>query len=349
MNSDLDLLKISLYKEDVLKVVNFVKWNKFFNSNILITGGLGLIGSSIVDCFIVANETKKLNLNIYIADINDALFVRKYSNFNFVHFFKYNAIDRHEFNLNFDYIIIGAGIANPSLYVQYPVDTMLSNINGLSNLLDQNKNLNTKKIIYISSSEVYGIKEQNNPFIENEFGKVDYLNVRSSYAIAKISCEMFCRSYFEQFKMPVLVVRPGHIFGPSASPSDKRLSSDFCFKAARGEELIINGSGKQIRSYCYSLDCALAFIVLLSDGVPCEAYNIGSSESTSIKVLSEYISNYASVKLSILNNENNEISNPMDNACVNINKIQSIGFKNLFSCKEGIEHTIQIIKEVYKY
>ena len=75
--------------------------------------------------------------------------------------------------------------ASPELYVNQPVETMASNFLGMYNLLEYAKNSKVSNLVYISSSEVYGISTSNNPLDGNYIGTVDHLSVRSSYASSK--------------------------------------------------------------------------------------------------------------------------------------------------------------------
>ena len=71
-------------------------------------------------------------------------------------------------------------------------------------------------MLYVSSSEVYGKKNTDGPFIEGNYGEIDIDNIRSSYAVAKRASEMLCKAYFSEYGVNATIVRPGHIYGPSA-------------------------------------------------------------------------------------------------------------------------------------
>lgn len=94
--------------------------------------------------------------------------------------------------------------------------------------------------------------------MEDTYGEVDIDNIRSSYAITKRACKIN-KAYASEYGVETIIVRMGHIYGPSAKSSDKRISSDFAFKAARGEKLEMKSAEFTGRSYCYSVDCAIQF------------------------------------------------------------------------------------------
>lgn len=157
-----------------------------------------------------------------------------------------------------------------------------------------------------------------------------------------------CASYQAEYGVAFNIVRLGHIYGPSATKNDRRVSSDFMNKAAIGEKLILKSEGKQIRSYCYSLDCASAILTVLAKGDNGEAYNISNIDSIiSIRQMAEYCAEIGNVELEFNLPSTNEISafNPMDNSCLDSAKIEGLGWSGVFDAKEGIFHTIQILQE----
>ncbi len=337
------------YISDINRVIETFDLSKFDNKKILVTGGLGLICSSVVDVLVVYNEHYNANINIYVADINEAGFLERYGKYQFVKYIPYDATKKIAFQLDLDYIIHGAGLASPELYISNPVETMLSNFNGVLNLLEYAKVHKVKRMLYISSSEVYGTKDTTDAFEENKFGSININMLRSSYAEAKRSSEILCRSYSSEYSVDTVIVRPGHIYGPTASPKDKRISSEFAYLAAKGESLEMKSLGLQKRSYCYSLDCASAILVVLMNGVIGESYNIGHDEVTSIREMAQILAEAGNVSLKIKEPTDYELRqfNPMDNSSLNNDKIKSIGYKDSFTVREGLTHTVKILKDLY--
>lgn len=345
----MDLFRSELYVNDLKKTIFSIDLKSFYGKTFLITGGLGLVCSAIVDLLIDANLEYDADIKIYVADINSSLFETKYSNKENVFFINYNSINQIDFSFDVDFIIVGAGLANPNLYVSKPIETMLSNANGVRNLLEYAKKHSAKRVLYISSSEIYGKNEYGRPFLETDLSCFDTNNIRSSYACTKSFCELLCKSYAAEVNSNTVIVRPGHIFGPSASPFDTRVSSDFCFKAARGENIILKSSGLQTRSYCYSLDCAKAILTVLLHGKKGESYNISNEEQISIKQLSEFIAKCGGVDLLYTCPKEIEakVFNPMNNSCLDCTKLFNLGYRPSFCYEKGIDHTIKIIKDLY--
>lgn len=341
------VLDSKLYNADLQIAVSGLDLSKIQGKSILITGGLGLICSSIVDLLIVANRTENLNVRIYLAARNKKRFVDKYQRYQDVCFVEYDALKLVNFNFNVDYIVCGAGVASPGKYVSEPVETMLSNLTGVKNILEYARHNNVKRVVYISSSEIYGRKQTDEQFTEGTYGIVDLDSVRSSYAVAKQASELLCKSFTSEYEIDTVIARPGHVFGPTASRMDKRISSDFAYKAAMGLSLEMKSSGSQKRSYCYAIDAAAAILIVLLKGYSGEAYNICTEEILTIREMAEIYAQAGHVSLSYVEPTEKEIKafNPMNNSSLSFNKLKLLGFHQSFSTKEGLEHTVKILRE----
>lgn len=338
------LLDSKQYKNDLLKGIDSIDLHQLNNKNVFITGGLGLIGSCIADLLILHGKS-----NVFIGARNEEEFNHRYGNIKKVKYVKYDALSDLNFSFHPDYIIHCAGLASPELYISNPVDTILSNFHGVTSLLEYIKKNNIKsKLVYVSSSEVYGNKEDDKPFKEGLYGLIDIDNIRSSYIIAKRASEMICKAYYSQFNVESVIVRPGHIYGPSSTEKDKRISSDFAFKSAKGLDLVMKSSGLQKRSYCYSVDCAVQILIVMLKGTVGEAYNVGQDDIISIREMAEIIAKAGNVELCINEATEAELKsfNPMNNSTLDIEKTKVLGYNNIFTIEEGLSNTVKILKEI---
>ncbi len=246
-----------------------------------------------------------------------------------------------------DYIIHGASNASPKAIVAEPVETMLSNFNGLNYLLNYAKENGTKRLLYISSSEVYGQKSGGKPFNEDDYGYIDLLNPRNSYSVGKRAAETLCASYYAEYGVESVIVRPGHIYGPTASPNDDRISSAFAYAAARGEKLVMKSAGTQLRSYCHCLDCASAIIKVLMKGEPATAYNISNPDSVvTVRQMAEAIARAGNVELvtEAASEKEKQSFNPMDNSALEAERLRKLGWRGAIDIELRISNTINIIK-----
>ena len=344
------ILESNLYNSDINRVINgYLDFNIFQNKSFFITGCNGLICSSVVDLLLHADKEYNLNIHLFLATRNIEKTKQRFSSNNSsISFFEYDANKPLTFDQKVDYYIHGASPASPDLFVSKPVDTMLANFFGLKEILD--KAVTSKaRTLYISSSEVYGKVESSQPIPETACGPIDILNSRSSYGQSKRAAETLCSSYISQLNSDIVIVRPGHIYGPTASRSDKRVSSSFMYDAFDGKDLVLKSKGEQIRSYTYCLDCALAILCVLAKGNNGEAYNISNPNSIcNIAEMAQAFADAADVKLKfeIPEAEEKKAFNPMNNSSLTSNKLESLGWKPVFTKEEGFEHSIKILKEL---
>lgn len=335
------MINSQTYKDDLqIAFHSIVGASELAGCKVLITGGTGLVGEPIVDLLLNAGAT------VYVAARNAEKVYSKFG--SSVKTVEYDANSAIKFDENFDYIIHAASNAHPAAMMSQPVETFMANVYGIGNLLEYAKKHNTRRVLYVSSSEVYGKKESGNPFMENMYGYVDILNPRSSYPIGKRAAETLCISYQAEYGVDTVIVRLGHIYGPTASKNDNRVSSVFAYQAAKGNDIVMKSDGSQLRSYMYCLDCASAIITVLLNGKIGEAYNIASSGSVaSIRQMAELYANAGNVKLKLeLPSEEEKVAfNPMRNSSLNSEKLESLGWMGKFTADIGFTHTIQAIKE----
>lgn len=348
----MNLYKSKLYYEDMVSVVKtFEVFQKYDGKAVLITGAGGLICSAVVDLLLMNNKLRHANTQIYVAGRNEeklrSRFCERYDSPNF-HYVRYDASKKNQFDFHADYIIHGASNAYPEAIQKHPVETMLSNFWGTYELLEYAKATQSKRLLFISSSEVYGEKQNVEPFVENEYGTVDLLNPRSSYASSKRTAETLCASYNYENEIETVIIRPGHIYGPTASKLDNRVSSVFAYQVIEGKDLVLKSDGSQIRSYCYMFDAATAILMAMVYGKSGEAYNISNPNSVmTIRQMAQLYADYGEVKLKFdLPTELERAAfNPMSNSSLNSDKLQELGWRGLFDHQSGIEHTIAVLRQ----
>lgn len=321
--------------------------------SVLVTGCTGLICSAIVDVLLHWNKTHEGKITILAAGRDIQRILNRfypYSLSEFLSVVKYDStlID-NEFIFDCDYIIHGASNASPNKIVKEPVETMLSNFMGMKCLLDYARATGVKRIIYISTSEVYGRKNTADPSKINDYGWIDILNPRNSYSIGKCAAETLCTSYFDEYGVDSVIVRPGHIYGPTAVESDNRVSSAWAYAVARGEDIVMKSDGSQIRSYCYCLDSASAILKVMLRGEPVHAYNISNPESIiDIRGMARILTKSAGVelKMELPTEAEKKGFNPMSNSSLDSTELLNLGWRGLFNAERGFSHTVEILKEI---
>lgn len=336
------------YWDDVDRVIGCVPGlETIFDSTILVTGATGMICSSVVDILVRLNRRYNAGITIYLAGRNRERLEARFSPFvsgqdySFVY---HDATKSQEFSIHADYVIHGASNANPAVYSKEPVETMLANIIGLNDLLAWAARINSKRILYISSSEVYGNINEVRAYKEDDYGYVDILNQRACYPSAKRAAETLCVAYGEEYGVDTVIVRPGHIYGPSISDTDSRASAQFTRKAASGEDIVMKSAGLQMRSYCYTLDCASAILAVLLRGERGNAYNISNKESiSSISDIANALAKAVDRKVVYENASELEKKgyNMMSNSSLDATKLEQLGWRALFDLQQGATRTLK--------
>lgn len=321
--------------------------------SVMITGAAGLVCSAVTDLLIRYNETENAGIRILAAGRWLEEMTGRFGPFAEKDYFTFVPYDASRtdnvLTLPCDFIIHGASNAFPGLIVKEPVETMLSNVMGVKYLLDYARAAGAKRLLYISSSEVYGQKADDQPFREGEYGFIDLLNPRNSYSVGKRAAETLCASYAAEYGVESVIVRPGHIYGPTAAPQDNRVASAWSYSAARGEDIVMKSAGEQKRSYCHCLDCASAILTVLLQGENTRAYNISNPDSiVTIREMAALLAKSGGVKLSQTEATEAEKKgfNPMSNSSLDSAGLEALGWKGLFDAERGFDHTVRTLREM---
>lgn len=338
------------YWNDVSKIIpNIPNVDRIYNKTILITGATGMICSSVVDVLVWLNKNSRAGIHIALAGRNSDKIARRFSGIlssNEYDYVYYDATHFQTIEMTPDYVVHGASNANPLFYSLEPAETLLGNVVGLQTVLEMVRGKPSSKLLYISSSEVYGKRSKNTGelYDETEYGYIDILNPRSCYPIGKRAAENLCACYEKEYNVHFVIVRPGHVYGPSITSTDTRASSSFARDVANGNNIVMKSSGEQIRSYCYTLDCASAILTVLINGDCGEAYNISNRDSIiSIREMADALAKAGNVDVVFENPTDAEVKsyNPMSNSALNSKKIEKLGWRAQFSLAEGAKKTLQ--------
>ena len=315
------------YTDEYINDINLVTENipdyeKFKGSEILITGATGLICSAVADILLYLNKNRDFGMKIYLAGRNENGMIERFAGFEEgrdYHFVSYDATKQLSEMISADYIIHGASNADPARISGEPVETILANVMGLNSLLSAVDKDKLKRLLYVSSSEIYGVNETREPYKEEQLGYVDILSPRSSYPSSKRAAETLCIAYGEEYNIDTVIVRPGHIYGPTIKASDSRASALFSLKAASGEDIVMKSRGEQLRSYCH----------------------------VTIREMAEAFAEAGNVNIVFDVPTESEVKsyNVMPCSALSSVKLEALGWKAEFDMKKGALHTVNMLKE----
>lgn len=278
-----------VFQEDILtNATADYLFKNLDNSNILVTGATGLIGHHIVSTILKRNNLKGTHTRV-IAPVRNlfkarAIYGDLFNDSNIL-FIENDIIEPINISQAVDYIVHGASVTSSKMFVENPVQTIDVAYTGTKNILEFAREKKVKKIIYLSSLEVYGVVDMSHPEVtEENLGSIDILSPRSSYSEGKRMIECLNSAYFSQYQVPVVNARLAQTFGSGVSVDDSRVFAQFARAALNNTDIVLNTDGSTSRDYCYVTDAIAAILILLNKGVPGDAYNI-ANENTYVSII----------------------------------------------------------------
>ena len=311
-------------------------WDNLSHAKILITGATGLIGGELVDMF-MRNPFR--DYEIYASARNITRLTSRFAEYAGVHGFhvmKYDVSEPLVSDVNFQYIIHAASNASPNFFRSNPVEVMKSNIFGVTHLLDYGRTHGLKRMLYVSSGEVYG-EGNGEIFKETDSGYVDCASRRACYPSSKRAAETLCISYSEEYGLETVIARLCHTYGSRFTEEDNRAYAQFLRNATQGKNIVLNSKGIQRRSWLYVKDCAQALLYLLLKGQSTQAYNVANGqENMSIDEFAQVIAEVYGVSVQYDIPEHDSSNVGIQQALFSTKKIEALGWKPKYSVLEGI-------------
>lgn len=255
----------------------------------LITGGAGFIGSHLAQSLLKGGHTVTAIDDLSTGCIQNIQPLLPNPRFRFVFDSVRNEGLMNQLAESCDVIVHLAAAVGVRLIVERPVHTIETNIHGTEVVLAA-ANRFRRKVLLASTSEVYG-KSEAIPFHEDDdtvLGSTRFS--RWSYACSKAIDEFLGLAYYQQYGLPVIIVRLFNTIGPRQTGRYGMVVPRFVERALRGEPLEIYGDGKQTRCFCCVYDVVRALEDLLNCSSACgQVFNLGSDEEVSIDELADRI------------------------------------------------------------
>lgn len=348
-DKELNFRNSCIYLRDLdTAIEHIVDLKKLDGRSVLITGTTGTIGSFVADILLRYNQLGLGFIEVFGAGRNVEKLNYLYGKLRGFTALQYDMRQEICFDVDVDYIIHAAGNAHPAAFNKDPVGTIIDSINSTYRLLNYGKSHNIQRLLYVSSGEVYGQKNSDvEELKENYSGYLDIQSPRSCYPMAKRATENLCSSYFKQFGLETVVVRPCHTYGPYITKTDNRASVQFVRNVLKNEDIILKSEGTQMRSYNYVADCASAILTVLLCGKSGEAYNISNAENKcTIAEFAEILASLANKKVQFIapNAADLENRSPIEKQILSSKKIEALGWKGAFTVNEGISHMLRMLQ-----
>lgn len=322
------------------------------NAIVMITGAAGLICSQVVWALACYSKQQNKGFRILAQVRNKEKAHRVFRNLieeGIVSLCVGDVVDPFEIEGPVDYIIHGASPTSSRYFVEKPVETIMTALKGTQNVLEFARQKQVKKVIYLSSLEVYGTPDKTDGDIkETDYGYIDPMQVRSSYSEGKRMAECMCVSYAKEYGVPVVVARLSQTFGPGVSYSDGRVFAEFARCAIEKRDIVLHTEGRTLRTYCYLRDAVRALFFLMLRGESGQAYNVTNMETAiTIRDMAELVCSLSDgirVVLDIPEDVSAFGYNPEMVIRLDSSKLQALGWKPEVGIKEMFERLIRSMK-----
>lgn len=301
------------------------------DKRILITGGAGFIGSHLVDRLRNENEV------IVYDNFSNAVIGERREN---VAYFEGDILDQDalvEKTKGIDLIFHFAAAPSVKESSENPLRTFEQNVWGTMNVLEAGRKNNVPRLIFASTSTVYG--EAEIPTLESAS-----LEPISNYGASKAACEMYFKSYSSMYGIKSIVLRYANIFGDRGN---RGVMHDFFHKLKENPgKLEILGNGEQNKSYLYIDDCIDATLTALKTREQFDAFNIGSEEQITVNQIAEVISEEMDLNPDFeYTGGRRGWKGDVPEMLLDISKIKSFGWNPQFSTEEGIRRYIRWLEK----
>ncbi|WBW96609.1 NAD-dependent epimerase/dehydratase family protein [Oceanirhabdus sp. W0125-5] len=271
------------------------------NKKIFLTGGAGFIGSRLCallaennDILIYDNLTRNSIKNTDLLKKNNIKFIQG----DILDFQRLKeAVDEFKPNI----VIHLAAVAGIDTVIKSPVNTMRVNMIGTYNVLEALKPHieNLDRFVDFSTSEVFGSYaykvDENSTTNLAPVGEA-----RWTYSVSKLAGEHLTHSYYKEYGLPAVSVRPFNIYGPGQV--GEGAIHQFVIRAINNEQIQIHGDGDQIRSWCYIDDFVNGIMLCLeNEAAVGNSFNIGNPKGTiTIAMLAQLIKQIANSNSEII-------------------------------------------------
>lgn len=317
----------------------------YTGKKVLVTGGLGFIGTNLV--------LKLDSLPVSKIVVLDNLFTGQRRNLNLFSSkctFVEGCVEDYRLLLDLVKqvnVVFHLAARNIIVSTKNPSADFDTNARGTFNLLEACRQAGSvERVVYTSSASVYG-NPTHLPVSEN-----DAVYALNPYAASKASGESYCQAYFETYQVPTVIVRYSNVYGVHQSPAQpySGVISKFIFSALRGDSLTIHGDGEQTRDYTFVDDTVLATVhAAWSPQAIGGTFNVGTGVEVSVNQLAHIIREAVAAEMGtspvgLVHVERRDIDNVRRRVMSIEQARRVLRWFPSFTLREGICRTIRWVK-----
>jgi len=310
---------------------------------IFITGGAGFIANTLIKNYIAENQ-----IIAYDNFHRDTLSTSDVANHKNLRVVKGDVLDLEDLTSamkDVDIVIHAAGIAGIDTVIKDPVRTMRVNMMGTANALEAAKiNKIADRFIDFSTSEIFGShafkSSETDTAVSGSVGEARWV-----YAVSKLAGEHLAHSYYKQYNLPVVTVRPFNVYGPGQT--GEGALQIFIKRALKNEDIFIYGDGTAIRAWCYVddfVDCLMRCVE--NPKAIGESFNLGNARTVITTLgLAQAVCRVLKSSSRIIFKD--ALSADIEMRIPSVSKAKDIlGFEAKVDLDEGIERTAEYFKKI---
>lgn len=304
---------------------------------ILITGGAGFIGSHLSERLLNEGNDIICLDNFFTGSKDNIRHLIGNNRFELV---RHDVIK--EYLAEVDQIYNLACPASPIHYQYNPIKTVKTSVMGIINMLGLAKRCKAT-ILQASTSEVYGDPKVH-PQVEEYWGNVNPIGIRSCYDEGKRCAETLMMDYHRQNNVDIRIARIFNTYGPRMAINDGRVVSNFIVQALKNEPITVYGTGNQTRAFCYVTDLVDALIKLMNSDYTLPV-NLGNPVEYTILDFAKLIIELTNSKSEIIFKELPSDDPVQREPNISL-AVEKLGWKPSTPVKDGLIKTIEYFEKV---
>jgi UDP-glucose 4-epimerase len=313
--------------------------------SVLVTGGGGFIGSHLVEALLRREASVRVLDNLstgHRTNLESAL--EPLEGRGTLTFIEGDITDRKTVEAavrGVEFVLHQAALPSVQRSVEAPVTSNLVNVVGTLNVLVAAQEAGVKRMVYASSSSVYGDSPQ--------LPKTEHMptNPLSPYAVSKLAAEAYCRVFTRVYGIETVALRYFNVFGPRQDPTSlyaavlPRFIEAFLCKAPP----VIYGDGTQSRDFTYIDNIVQANLLALeAAGVGGEAFNIACGESVTLQAILQYLAEFSNQ--AVEPEYHAPRAGDIKHSLADISKAERmLGYRPVIPFREGLKRTFEFFRQ----
>lgn len=261
--------------------------------HIFITGGTGFFGKWLLAGLSCLLQDQPNEFRTTILSRNPRAFLASHPHFAEVpgfHFIEGDVINFDAGGENITHVIHAATPASATLNLARPEEMLEIILGGTRSILKLTSQNPVRRLLFTSSGAVYGPQPESiNHIPENYFGAPDPTAFSSAYGEGKRVSELQLCLDAHKHNYDAVIARCFAFVGPYLPLDGTYAIGNFLRDALSGQDIIIQGDGRTVRSYMYAADLVVWLLTLLVKGKPSQAYNVGSPEALSLREVADRV------------------------------------------------------------